>query len=112
MVQPPFGGDVESNMGKTFLKLIDKESHYPSPSLPSPSLPSPLPTPIPLLQDYTNHKTSFTHRAKQHSTELSKYIWQLKGKGADYDIKWKILKQAAPYNIKTDFCATARNITP
>ena len=95
MVQPPFGGDVESNMGKTFLKLIDKESHYPSPSLPSPlPLPyptPPLPTPIPLLQDYTNHKTSFTHRAKQHSTEPNKYIWQLKDKGANYDIKWKQL---------------------
>ena len=48
---------------------------------------------------FTNHKTSITHKAKQHSTELSKYIWQLKDKSANYDIKWKILKQAAPYNI-------------
>ena len=53
---------------------------------------------------YGNHKSSFKHQSKQHSTELSKYIWQLKNKNTQYHISWKILRQARAYNNATKRC--------
>ena len=53
---------------------------------------------------YTNHKASFTHRSKRHSTELSNYIWQLKDRGEDYTIKWKIMRKANAYNTLNNIC--------
>ena len=53
---------------------------------------------------HANHKTSFKHEAKKFSTELSKYIWELKNKKVDYQITWKILKQAQSYNSATKRC--------
>ena len=32
----------------------------------------------------------------QNSTELSNYVWDLKDNNVDFNIKWKILKQAKP----------------
>jgi hypothetical protein len=42
---------------------------------------------------YYNHKTSFTLYEKRNSTELSKYVWQLKRRGIEFHIKWQILKR-------------------
>ena len=53
---------------------------------------------------YTNHKASFSHPNKRHSTELSKHVWNLKDNNIDYTITWKILKQAAPYNPASNRC--------
>ena len=53
---------------------------------------------------YNNHKSSFTHPNKRNTTELSKYIWSLKDQDIDFDIKWKILKRAKPYNSTTKRC--------
>ena len=53
---------------------------------------------------YNNHKSSFTHSNKRNTTELSKYIWSLKDQDIDFDIKWKILKHAKPYNNTTKRC--------
>ena len=53
---------------------------------------------------YTNHKSSFNNQHKRHSTELSKYIWELKDKGISYSIAWKILTQARPYSTATGRC--------
>ena len=47
---------------------------------------------------YTNHKASFNNYEKPNSTELSKYIWNLKNNNISYSIKWKILKRAKSYN--------------
>ena len=46
---------------------------------------------------YANHKASFKARAKSNSTELSKYIWQLKDSNTDYTTSWKILCHASHY---------------
>ena len=43
---------------------------------------------------FTNHKASFTSAKKKYSTEFSKYIWQLKEKNIDHEIKWRILRRA------------------
>ena len=46
---------------------------------------------------YANHKASFEHKEKRNSTELSKYIWQLKEQNVTFKIKWKTVGQAKPY---------------
>ena len=53
---------------------------------------------------YANHKASFKARAKSNSTELSKYIWQLKDSNTDYTISWKILCHASHYTNATKRC--------
>ena len=53
---------------------------------------------------FTNHKASFNHPGKSLNTELSKYIWQLKDTKTNFQITWKILKQAAPYNPVSNRC--------
>jgi hypothetical protein len=47
---------------------------------------------------YTNHKASFNNYEKRNSTELSKYIWNLKNNNISYSIRWKILKRAKSYS--------------
>ena len=53
---------------------------------------------------YGNHKQTFKNKSQQTKTELSKYIWELKNKQKQYDIKWKILKKAKPYSNTTKRC--------
>ena len=53
---------------------------------------------------FTNHKASFTSAKKKHSTELSKYIWQIKEKNIDHEIKWKILRRASAYSNTSNRC--------
>jgi hypothetical protein len=53
---------------------------------------------------YTNHKVSFNNYEKRNSTELSKYIWNLKNNNISYSIKWKILKRAKSYNNASKRC--------
>ena len=53
---------------------------------------------------FTNHKASFNHPSKRLNTELSKYVWQLKDTKTNFQITWKILKQAAPYNPASNRC--------
>ena len=38
------------------------------------------------------------------NTCLSKYVWELKDKGTDHEIKWSILKRAKPYSGKPSRC--------
>ena len=53
---------------------------------------------------FTNHKASFSTPSKKHSTELSKHIWQLKDTKTDFNVSWRILKQAKPYNPASNRC--------
>jgi hypothetical protein len=53
---------------------------------------------------FTNHKASFRNPKLKNSTELSKYIWELKEENIDFNITWNILKQASPYNPASDRC--------
>ena len=53
---------------------------------------------------FNNHKNSFKYRRKKHSTELSNYVWDLKDNNVDFNIIWKILKQAKPYNNTSNRC--------
>ena len=53
---------------------------------------------------YSNHKSSFKTRNPKNSTTLSKYIWGLQDKGIKYEVKWKLVGSAPPYNPVSDKC--------
>ena len=60
---------------------------------------------------YNNHTTSFRNKNKEKSTELSKYIWELKKSIINYDLKWSIACKAHPYTggtRKCDLCLTEK----
>ena len=43
---------------------------------------------------YNSHQYSFRHKSCRKSTELSKYIWDLKDKGINYEIQCEIMRQS------------------
>ena len=51
-----------------------------------------------------NHKKSFNNDAYKKETTLSKYVWSLKRKNEQYDIKWRLLTTAKPFNPVTEIC--------
>ena len=53
---------------------------------------------------WSNHCSSFRTRNPKNSTTLSKYIWGLEDKNIGYQVKWKIMGSAPPYNHVTDKC--------
>ena len=53
---------------------------------------------------FTNHKASFQHQKKELSTTLSKYVWELKKRQIDYNIKWSAAAIARPYRRGTRTC--------
>ena len=62
-------------------------------------------------QRFTQHKQSFHNRKYANSTELSKYIWELKENNKAYYIKWSIITAARPYNNmskRCDLCLTEK----
>ncbi|RUA05113.1 MAG: hypothetical protein DSY43_05320, partial [Gammaproteobacteria bacterium] len=46
---------------------------------------------------WRNHQMSFKHEKRKNDTELSKYLWKLKGKQEEYTLKWRILAKAKAY---------------
>lgn len=55
---------------------------------------------------FYNHKRSFNNRGS-NETELSKYIWSLKDRNVDFDIKWKILRKVKGDNTSVrKVCST------
>ena len=53
---------------------------------------------------YANHKKSLKHEKYQNETELSKYIWKLKTKGTNYELKWKIMKKSNVMKRRSGIC--------
>ena len=41
---------------------------------------------------------------KQATTELSKHIWAIKDDNKQFDMKWRILGRAKPYNVTSSKC--------
>ena len=50
---------------------------------------------------YQNHRTSFRNSAKRNATEFSKHIWELKDKGTEFTLDWKIIARAHLYTNTT-----------
>ena len=55
-------------------------------------------------QRYANHKASFEHNSKRHSTQLSSHIWRLKDQNIPYLLKWRTIKQCKPYSNINKTC--------
>ena len=53
---------------------------------------------------FNNQKKSFRHRQNEKDTELSKYIWVLKEKHTEYQIRWSIAQKSSGYNSVTKSC--------
>ena len=58
----------------------------------------------PFKQRYTCHMSSFRHAKHEHSTELSKHVWDLKRRGEDFSTRWSILTSAPAYNSASKRC--------
>ena len=52
---------------------------------------------------WNNHNQSFRRCEYEKSTTLSSYVWSLRDRGCDFDMKWEILKRTNPY-----VCGAAR----
>ena len=55
-------------------------------------------------QRYSNHMQSIKHEKYGNSTELSKYVWQLKKEGEEFKITWSINQRAQAYSNTTKQC--------
>ena len=51
-----------------------------------------------------NHKMSFNNPTYETKTQLIKHIWSIKRKNQDYDIDWKLVTKAKPFNPVTGIC--------
>lgn len=58
----------------------------------------------PFKQRYANHLTAIRHETHRCSTELSKYVWDLKRKGEDFAIDWSTSDRAHAYDNRTKRC--------
>ena len=53
---------------------------------------------------FINHTSSFRHRSKAASTELSKHVWKLKDSNRPYNITWNVAKHATPFRSRAKAC--------
>ena len=42
---------------------------------------------------------------RDKGSKLAKFVWELKDEGVNYQIKWRIVDRAPPYNPRTRKCA-------
>ena len=50
------------------------------------------------------HHYDFKHEKQEHSTELSKKVWELKRSGVGYKITWRIIDKTQPYKEGAQGC--------
>ena len=53
---------------------------------------------------YNGHTDSFRNEKKKKETTLSHYLWKLKGKEVETEVKWSIASLARPYSRETKKC--------
>ena len=53
---------------------------------------------------WRNHKSNFKTRNPKNATALSKHIWALEDQDIRYDVSWKIVSRAKPFNHVTGVC--------
>ena len=53
---------------------------------------------------YKAHKKSIKHEKFSTETALSGYLWELKRKNINYDIKWQVVDRAPPFSPVTGVC--------
>ena len=55
---------------------------------------------------YNNHIMLFQNKGHEKKTGLSKYVWELKGKGEDFTIKYVVLLQKHPLTYVVVYAVT------
>ena len=123
---PPFSENVETNIGKIFLKLIKK--HFPPGSKLSKIFNkntlklsySCMPNTKSIISKhnentfktrYGNHRASLMNQTKRSTTRLSQYYWSLKDAGKCPSIEWDIVQKSSPYacgSRKCDLCLSEK----
>ena len=58
----------------------------------------------PFKPRFSDHNKSFNHEKYKNYTELSKKVWDLKEKGINYNISWKIIDRTQPYRGGSKYC--------
>ena len=53
---------------------------------------------------WTKHKSSFRTRNPKNASGLSRYIWKLEDENIDYELEWKIISRAKPYDPASGVC--------
>ena len=53
---------------------------------------------------WTKHKSSFRTRNPKNASGLSKYIWNLEDQNIGYNIQWKIVSRAKPFDPGSGVC--------
>ena len=53
---------------------------------------------------WASHNYSFRHEKASKSTELSKYVWELKNKGVIPKLSWSIIDRASSYKNGSKIC--------
>ena len=53
---------------------------------------------------WRNHKSNFKTRNPKNATALSKHVWRLQDSGIGYEISWKLVSRAKPFNHVTGVC--------
>ena len=58
---------------------------------------------------YGNHRKAFNNDKYKNDTELSKEVWKIKERKANYNIKWSVIKQYPAYNQNNKRCMLCLN---
>ena len=62
------------------------------------------PTALTFKERFSGHQYSVRHRSHRNSTALSKYVWSLKDKNTDFNIRWSVRRRATAYQNTTRRC--------
>ena len=58
----------------------------------------------PFLTRYKEHLRDFEDPSKRTSSKLASHVWELKDNGLGFDVSWRILAKAPPFNPITRKC--------
>ena len=58
-------------------------------------------TALTFKERFNGHQYSMRHRSHRNSTALSKYVWSLKDKNTDFNIRWSVRRRATAYQNTT-----------
>ena len=61
-------------------------------------------TALTFKERFNGHQYSMRHRSHRNSTALSKYVWSLKDKNPDFNIRWSVRRRATAYQNTTRMC--------
>ena len=53
---------------------------------------------------FNGHKSDIRHEKNRHNTSLADHVWKLKKEGKDYNIEWRLVDRAPPFNPITRKC--------